>query len=227
MSPADCTGAVSLSNRGSLDEESREWLRCLAGTGREGRGTADRDQALARLHKLLLGAARSELRRRSSVGIEGRERDDLAHQAADDALLAITTKLDRFRGESRFTTWAYKFVILEVSSKLGRHYRRNPPAQVDADGWERIPDRFSAGPAEHAESRELAGALRRAVTEALTERQRDIFVAIVVDGIPLDALAAELGSTRNALYKTMFDARRKIRAHLVAHGYLDEKGGES
>ena len=71
------------------------------------------------------------------------------------------------------------------------------------------------------------GALRRAVTEALTERQRDIFVAIVVDGIPLDALAAELGSTRNALYKTMFDARRKIRAHLVAHGYLDEKGGES
>ena len=99
--------------------------------------------------------------------------------------------------------------------------------QVDADGWERIPDRFSAGPAEHAESRELAGALRRAVTEALTERQRDIFVAIVVDGIPLDALAAELGSTRNALYKTMFDARRKIRAHLVAHGYLDEKGGES
>ena len=131
-------GAVSLSNRGSLDEESREWLRCLAGTGREGRSTADRDQALARLHKLLLAAAHSELRRRSSVRIEGRERDDLAHQAADDALLAITSKLDRFRGDSRFATCAYKFVMFEVSAKLGRHHWRNPPVQAGDDAWERI-----------------------------------------------------------------------------------------
>jgi len=106
-----------------------------------------------------------------------------------------------FRGDSRFTTWAYKFVIFEVSAKLGRHYWRNPPVQVGGDAWERIPDRFGADPAQHAESRELAGALRRAVTEALSERQRRVFVAIIVDGIPLDALAAELGSTRNAIYK--------------------------
>jgi RNA polymerase sigma-70 factor (ECF subfamily) len=98
---------------------------------------------------------------------------------------------------------------------------------VEADAWERIPDRFGVGPAEHAESRELAEALRHAVIEALTERQRRVFVAIVVDGIPLDALAVQLGSTRNALYKTMFDARRKIRAHLVAHGYLSEEGGKA
>jgi RNA polymerase sigma-70 factor, ECF subfamily len=131
------------------------------------------------------------------------------------------------RGDSRFTTWAYKFVILEVSAKLGRHYWRNPPVQVGADAWERIPDRFGAGPAERAEFRELASALRRAVIEALSERQRRVFVALIVDGVPLDALAVELGSTRNAIYKTMFDARRKIRAHLVAHGYLDEEGGKS
>jgi hypothetical protein len=80
-------------------------------------------------------------------------------------------------------------------------------------------------PAEHAASRELAAALRRAVTEVLSERQRRVFVAIVVDGVPLDALAIEMGSTRNALYKTVFDVRRKIRAHLVAHGYLDAEGG--
>jgi RNA polymerase sigma-70 factor (ECF subfamily) len=228
MSSADSTAAVSLSSRGSLDEESREWLRCLAGTGPGARTTAGQEQALGRLHDLLLRAARAELRRRNRpAGVEGRELDDLAHQAAGDALVAITSKLDRFRGESRFTTWAYKFVILEVSSKLARHYWRHPPVQVDADAWERIPDRFGADPAEHAESRELAGALRRAVSEALTERQRRVFVALVVDGIPLDALAVQLGSTRNALYKTMFDARRKIRAHLVAHGYLDEEGGTS
>ena len=85
--------------------------------------------------------------------------------------------------------------------------------------------REHADPAEHAESRELAAALRQAVTEVLSERQRRVFIAIVVDGVPLDALAFELGSTRNATYKMMFDARRKIRAHLVAHGYLDAEGG--
>jgi len=224
MSLAESTAAGKVTSRGPLDEESREWLRCLSGTGRDGRGTAEREQALARLHDLLLRAARAELRRRSRpAGVEGRERDDLAHQAADDALLAITGKLDRFRGDSRFTTWAYKFVIFEVSAKLGRHYWRNPPAQAGDDAWERIPDRFGADPAQHAESRELAGVLRRAVTEVLSDRQRRVFVAIIVDGVPLDALAAELGSTRNALYKTMFDARRKIRAHLVAYGYLDDE----
>ena len=220
MSLAGDAAAGNVSSRGRLDEESREWLRCLAGTD----GGAEREQALARLHELLLRAARAELRRRSRpVGIEGRERDDLAHQAADDALLAITGKLDRFRGDSRFTTWAYKFVILEVSAKLGRHYWRNPPAPAGDDAWERIPDRLGADPAALAESRELAGALRQAIREVLSERQRRVFVAIIVDGVPLDALVAELGSTRNAIYKTMFDARRKIRAHLVANGYLDDE----
>jgi RNA polymerase sigma-70 factor, ECF subfamily len=221
MSSAECADSASLRSRGLLDEESREWLRCLA-------VPAERERALARLHGLLLRAARAELRRRSlPLWAEGREQDDLAHQAADDALLAITSKLDRFRGESRFTTWAYKFVMLEVSAELGRHYWRNPPVPMGDDAWDRIPDRFGAGPVEQAESRELAAALRRAVTEVLSERQRRVFVAIVVEGVPLDALVVESGSTRNALYKMMFDARRKIRAHLVAHGYLDAEGGAS
>ncbi|HUA30248.1 MAG TPA: sigma-70 family RNA polymerase sigma factor [Streptosporangiaceae bacterium] len=219
MSSAECADTASVRSHGPLDAESREWLRCLA-------IPAEREQALVRLHQLLLRAARAELRRRSLPAlVEGREQDDLAHQAADDALLAITGKLDRFRGESRFTTWAYKFVILEVSATLGRQYWRNPPVPMGDDAWDRIPDRFGADPAQLAESRELAAALRQAVTEVLTERQRRVFVAIVVDGVPLDALAVELGSTRNALYKMMFDARRKIRAHLVAHGYLDAEGG--
>jgi RNA polymerase sigma-70 factor, ECF subfamily len=218
MPSAERADVESVESRRPLDEESREWLRCLA-------EPAEREQALARLHDLLLRAARAELRRRSlPVPVDGREQDDLAHQAADDALMAIIGKLDRFRGESRFTTWAYKFVILEVSAKLGRHYWRSPPVPMRDEAWERIPDRLGADPAEHAESRELVAALRRAVTEALTERQRQVFVAVVVDAIPLDALAVELGSTRNALYKMVFDARRKIRAHLVAHGYLDAEG---
>jgi RNA polymerase sigma-70 factor (ECF subfamily) len=182
----------------------------------------ERDAALAELHALLLRAARAELRRRGGqLRVSGPELDDLAYQATADALLAITRKLADFRAESQFTTWAYKFVILEVSSKLGRHFWRSPAAPLDAADWDRLPDRFGVDPAHAAESRDLLAALRQAVDEELTPRQRQVFVAIVVSGIPLDALAAELDSTRNALYKTMFDARRKLRAALVAQGYLD------
>ena len=98
-----------------------------------------------------------------------------------------------------------------------------PPEPPGGDAWERIPDRIGADPADLAESREPAGVLRQAVSEVLSGRQRRVFAAVIVDGVPPDALAAELRSTRNALYKTMFDARRKIRAHLVANGYLDEE----
>jgi RNA polymerase sigma-70 factor, ECF subfamily len=206
-----------------LDEESREWLRCLADDGRDGRGRIERERCLARLHGMLVRAARAELRRRSGrAPIEGREQEDLAHQAADDAMVAIIRKLGQFRGESRFTTWAYKFVVLEVSAQLGGRFRRHPTVQIGDDAWDRIPDRLGIDPARHAESVELVEALRAAVAGSLSERQRRVFVALVVDGVPLDALAAELGSTRNAIYKTMFDARRKVRVHLVAHGHLRE-----
>ena len=135
-------------------------------------------------------------------------------------MVAIIGKLGQFRGESRFTTWAYKFVMLEVSTQLGRCFRRPATARIGDEAWDRIPDRLGIDPARQAEAAELAQALRAAVAGSLSQRQRRVFVALVVDGVPLDALAAELGSTRNAIYKTMFDARRKIRAHLVAHGYL-------
>ena len=129
-------------------------------------------------------------------------------------------KLGKFRGESRFTTWAYKFVVLEVSSKLGRHFWQRPAVVLDAVAWDRLPDRFGISPADHTEQEDLVAALHRAVEEELTERQRRVFVAIVVNGVPLDALVVQLGSSRNAIYKTMFDARRKLRAALAAKGYL-------
>src|SRR5689334_6089767 len=137
-------------------------------------------------------------------------------------MLAILAKLGDFRGESRFITWVYRFVILEVSSKLGRHYWRNPPVALDAGQWERLPDRLGIDPARYAESAGIVAEVRRVVDDELTAHQRQVFVAIVVDGIPLDALAAKLGLQRNALYKVIFDARRKIRRALVAHGHLEE-----
>jgi RNA polymerase sigma-70 factor (ECF subfamily) len=199
--------------------ESAEWRQALADTGPR------REEALARLHGLLLRIARGEVARRGPrLQVSGPELDDLAYQAAADALVAITGKLDQFRGESRFTTWAYKFVMFEVSAKIGRHFWRHPGVQLGAEDWERLPDRFGFDPAQEAEWRDLLAALRRAVDAELTARQRRVFVAIVLNGVPLDTLVIELASNRNAIYKTLFDARRKLRAALAANGYIGDDG---
>ena len=199
-----------------LDPESAGWLRRLsAGNG------APRQEAERELHVRLLRIALAEVNRRSaSTPVTGPELTDVAHQAADDAMLAILAKLAEFRGESRFTTWACKFVILEVSAKLGRHFWRHPTVPLDAEDWDRLPGRFGFDPAQEAEWRDLLVAVRRAVDDELTPRQRKVFVAIVLNDVPLDALALELASNRNAIYKMLFDARRKLRAALAANGYL-------
>jgi len=201
-----------------VDAVSAGWITALTGTG------SVREAGLVRLHGLLVRVAVRELRRRdASSGIAGPELDDLAHQAAADAMVAIMARLDQFRGESRFTTWAYKFVMFEVSAKIGRHFWRAPPIAFDTEDWDRLPDRFGFDPAQASERRDFVRAVRQAVDEDLTEHQRQIFVTLVLDGVPLDALAEKLGSSRNAIYKTMFDARRKLRASLVANGYLDDE----
>jgi RNA polymerase sigma-70 factor (ECF subfamily) len=187
----------------------------LAGSGSE------YDEAVARLHELLLRVTRFEVRRRrGQLPIAGPELDDLAHQAAADAVIGVVAKVAQFRGESRFSTWACKFAIFEVSTKIGRHFWQKPAAPMDAEDWDRLPDRFGLDPAGVAEWRDVIAALHRAVDDELTDRQRQIFVAIVVNGTPLDILVVELGSSRNAIYKTLFDARRKLRASLVTNGYL-------
>jgi RNA polymerase sigma-70 factor, ECF subfamily len=217
MAPADPT-IDGIFPPPRFDPDSAHWVQTLSGAGPQ------REAGLERLHDLLLRIARSELQRRGGqLRVTGPELDDLAYQAAADALLAIVAKLGQFRGESRFTTWAYKFVIFEVSAKIGRHFWSNPVVPMDAEEWERLSDRFGLDPARETEWRDLADAVHRAVDEQLTPRQRQVFVAIVLNGVPMDALVAELGSTRNAIYKTMFDARRKLRAALAANGYLDDE----
>jgi RNA polymerase sigma-70 factor, ECF subfamily len=200
----------------SLDPESVEWLDSLRGP--------QHDDAVTRLHSLLLRVAQREIRRRNSgAEITGPELDDLAHQAAGDAVVLITQRVDGFRGESRFTTWACKFVIFEVSNKLGRHYWKQHRTRAENPDWDQLPDRFGWSPSEAAEARALVEALRAAVQTCLTDKQRDIFIALVVEGTPLDALVKQLSTNRNAVYKVMFDARGKLRHELIARGYIDQE----
>ena len=203
----------------TLDEDSAAWVGGLSGAG------VEHDAAIARLHALLLRIAHVEAGRRAGInGIVGPELEDLAHQAAADACLSIVRKIDEFRGDSKFTTWAYKFVIYEVSNKFSRHTWRRADVQLGEDVWQRLPGRLGTDPEDVVGSRELVVAVRKAVHETLTPHQRRIFVAIVLEATPLDVLATELGSNRNAIYKTLFDARRKLRAHLVTDGYITGRG---
>ena len=204
----------------SMDVDSARWVECLSSKGPQ------HDAAVAELHEMLLQVARRETSRRSGTsGVRGVELDDIAHQAAGDAVVSILRKVPEFRGDSRFSTWAYKFAVFEVSTKLSRHVWRRHPVHLDEDAWGRLPGRLGASPAESAEASQLAGAIRHAVEVVLTARQRQVFLALVVAGKPLDVLAGELQMNRNAVYKAMFDARRKLRAHLADSGYLHPEEG--
>ena len=204
-----------MSTAAQVSTAPRDWPRALAGTGPEG------EAAASRLHALLLAVARRELRRRrAQLPIAGPELDDIAHQATDDALVAIVAKLGEFRGESRFTTWAHRFVVFEVAAKVGRHQWRWRAQRAAEPDWELLADRSGPDPTRRSEWAELVAALRRAVDEELSDHQRRVFVALALEGSPPEELAAELGSTPNALYKALSDARRKLRASLAASGHL-------
>jgi RNA polymerase sigma-70 factor, ECF subfamily len=206
----------------TLDPASAGWLGCLD------EAATDREPCLARLHDLMTRAARREIARRAhQIAVSGPELDDLAVQSAGDAMLAVLAKLDQFRGESRFTTWVYKFVMFEVSAKVARHqWQHLPPGRADVD-WEVLPDRMGLGPEDHAVQSDLVRAISRAVEADLTPYQRRVFVAVLIEGVPLEAVAVGLGVSRNTVYKALFDARRKVRAALVAHGQLIDPAGRS
>jgi RNA polymerase sigma-70 factor (ECF subfamily) len=170
---------------------------------------AVRAAALAELHALLLRAARFELHRRRRMPYP--EAEDLAAQAANDAMVAVLAKLDSFRGQSRFTTWVYKFALLEAGVKARRRTWQDREVLLDESAWPVVSD---GGPSAQqvVEDAELLRAVRDAMQTTLTRHQREVFTALALNGVPIDVLAERLGTTRGALYKTLHDARRKLRA---------------
>jgi RNA polymerase sigma-70 factor (ECF subfamily) len=178
------------------------------------------EDAVARLHGLLLRAARFEVFRRSGSfpQLSAVELDELAQDAAGDAAVSVLRRLDDFRGESSFRTWAYKFALLEASVKVRRRAWRDREVTLEPEQWESLAH-AGPGPDDDAENAALLGAVRDGIRTALTPRQRQVLVAVVLEGVPIDVLAERLGSTRNALYKMLHDARRRLRAHVAEAGY--------
>ena len=195
------------------DAELVNWVEALSTPGPR------QDHAMERLHQMMLRASRHQVRRmRSTLAGVGDERlEEIANQAADEAMMAVLAKLSTFEGRSRFTTWAYKFAILQSATEVRRFAWRHREVELDDDAQLQA---RGPSPASYVEAADLASAVRNAIDVALTPHQRRVTIALLVDDIPIDVLADRLGTNRNALYKTVHDARTRLRAHLIASGHL-------
>jgi RNA polymerase sigma-70 factor, ECF subfamily len=204
--------AATRAQPSTLDAESQEWLRTL-------RLDETREEAIARLHALLLRGARFEVARRRPTlpHLRGNDLDDIANEAADDALMSVLRRLDDFRGDSRFTTWVYKFALLEASAKLRKRAWQGREVPLEPEGWA-IFSSATLEPDAEAEQSELLVTLQNAIAEVLTPHQRSVLIALALNGVPIDILAERLNTNRGALYKTLHDARRKLRKHLNERG---------
>jgi RNA polymerase sigma-70 factor, ECF subfamily len=205
------SGSGSRSADGRADADSVQWLRRLRSDG------AERESAIGELHSLLLRAASFEVRRRrnSVPGLRGGDLPDIAQQSADDALVVILHRLDRFRGESRFTTWAYKFALYEAAASMRKLAWQGREIPVTAEDWPVVPD-ARAAPEREVEMSELLTAVREEIETTLSPHQREVLIALALNEVPIDVLAERLNTTRGALYKTLHDARQKLRAALAA-----------
>ena len=207
------TSEAPLKRVAHLDLESQTWIDRLRPQ------SPQRDAAIVALHAHLLKAARHEVARRraSFPHLRGDDFDDLAQQSADDALVAVLGKLDDFRGDSRFTTWAYKFALFEAGTKLRRRAWQGREVPLRPESWSLFAQ-AGATPHEDAETAELLIALQNAMRTQLSAHQREVLVAVTLNDVPIDVLAERLNTTRGALYKTIHDARHKLRRALAARG---------
>jgi len=190
------------------------WVGDLTASGAAGA------EAVRRLHDTLLRATRHQVWRLRGLlpGAGPGDLEDLAQQAADDALVAVLRRLHTWERRSRFSTWVYKFGILQAGVTVRRQAWRHrevhlPDTTVVVDP--------AASPSDVVEAGHLVRAVHDAIESALTPHQRRVALALLVDDVPIDVLAERLGTTRNALYKTVHDARVRLRAALARSGHLD------
>jgi RNA polymerase sigma-70 factor, ECF subfamily len=194
------------------ERTNKQWLAELRGPNPEG--------ALADLYDLLVRGLKAALGSYGS-GVEANVGD-----FAQEALIKITGNLDSFRGESRFTTWAQKIAVNVALTELKRKRWRDVSLQE-------LLARRGAADRELAESQptteQLAlqngvlEELRRVIDEELTSRQREAIVAVLLEGMPISEVASRMGTTQNALYKLLHDARKRLKRQMEAAGLSAEE----
>lgn len=206
-------GAETVTAAGRIVHQAEDWVLLLSSTG------ADHDDAVRRLHGLMLRAARHQVAQMHPTlpPLGGVRIDDIINQAADEATVSVLRRLPDFEGRSQFTTWAYKFGILHASVEVRRNMWRHREIALD-DTPE--PSSAATSPEQYVEATQFGAAVSEAISRVLTPHQQRVVLALLVDLVPIDVLAERLGTTRNALYKTLHDARGRLRRDLLASGYL-------
>jgi len=211
---------------GTADRTDEDWLTDLAADG------AQREGALSDLRAYLQRGLYASLRA-SRSDLASRDADDVRQITEDftqESLLKILDKLSTYRGESRFTSWAMKVAVRTAISQLRKAaYRDLSLDDLEARGAPlRLPPQASVhsqqapDPQREAERREVLAVLNDAIETELSDRQRTTLRATAFDGVPIEVMADLMGSNRNALYKMMHDARRRLRDRLITRGYTSE-----
>jgi RNA polymerase sigma-70 factor (ECF subfamily) len=210
---------VSTEQLGTL-RTNAAWVQDLSGQGET------QAAALADLRALLRRAALYAL---SRTGLHGARltRDQIeavAEECAQEALLAILDRLADFRAESKFTTWAYKFAVNIALTAARRERWKTASLDYLLDESEApagLPgaDPEALSPERTSQQAEVWGLVQQVMDSELTPRQRQVLRAMVFEDVPLDEVVRHLGSNRNAVYKLVHDARRKLKAGLEARGY--------
>jgi RNA polymerase sigma-70 factor (ECF subfamily) len=207
----------------SRRRSNEEWLRALRSRG------AMQEEALQDLRDYLLRAVLVYLSRdRSDLArFHPDELRQLAEDWAQEALLTIVDKLDTFRGQSKFTTWAYRVVINLAADEL-RH-RRWKALSLEALAEEEempllsmIEDTQAEDPEKAAERQEIWATIQRIIDEELTDRQRTALTNLLLRGMPMQEVAERLGTNKNNVYKIMHDARKKLKKRLTEYGLSEE-----
>ena len=198
---------------------NNEWVRELRAGGEE------QEAALGALRAYLVRAARYGLHRtRGQLAHNSFDLDQLAEDCAQDALLAILGRLTEFRGDSRFTTWAYKFAINIALGAARREARKHVSldALLEATGrqaWLLEAEALPSDPEHQARQAEAWAIIQTVMDDDLSERQRRALKAVVADEVPLDDLVPHWGVTCNTIYKRLHDARQKLETRLEARGF--------
>lgn len=214
---------VRETSSGDVDWSNEEWILALQDHGPR------REAAIARLRRYLLRAILLYLSRQRSdlVGMDFSDLQQLAEDWTQQALLQVLDRLSGFRGDSKFTTWAYRVAINLAAAELRRKHWANLSLEMVAEtqGAEAgIGEDLSAvGPEEHVTRQEIWRTVRRVIVDELTERQRTVLIEIVLNGVPVEVVAEQLGTNRNNIYKILHDARRKLKGELMRNNWSAEE----
>jgi|SRR5688500_18822229 len=199
-----------------------EWLHDLNTNGEP------QEAAIADLRELLLRATLYFFSR--NLGdFGGLNRDEILQRAEDsaqDALIAVMNHLQDFRGDSKFTTWAYKFAI-NIALMAARHERWKGVSldelSFSNEGafFERVLQDKTTGsaPDQSALQNEVRETIQDVIEHDLTDKQRRVILMMVFNDVPMDEVVHHLDANRNAVYKMLHDARRKLKSSLQARGF--------